>query len=86
VSRALDVVGTAEFPRFMRLRIAERQEASLAREGKNTCRLRTLFYGAAARLGFRTTKTQTGLQRAAFAAMHGPDLLYFWFVIVGVSP
>ena len=53
------MVGTAEFPRFMRLRIAERQEASLAREGKNTCRLRTLFYGAAARLGFRATKTHS---------------------------
>jgi hypothetical protein len=42
----------------MRLRIGERREASLAREGKDTCRLRTPFYGAAARLRFRTTKTQ----------------------------
>ena len=28
------------------------------------------------RFRFHTTKTRTGLKRAAFAAMHGPDLLY----------
>ena len=43
----------------MRLRIGERREASLAREGRYTLRLRILFYGAAARLRFRTTKTHS---------------------------
>jgi hypothetical protein len=29
------------------------------------------------RFRFRTAKTQSGHERAAFAAMHGPNLLYF---------
>ena len=74
MSRALEVVGTAEFPRFMRLPIAARQEARLAREGENTCRLRTLFYGAAARLGFRTTKTPSRHWQPIFAVLHNTVL------------
>src|SRR5262249_6361907 len=52
-------VGTAEFWRFLRRCIGGCQEASLAREGKNIWRLRTLFYGAAARLRSHTAKTQS---------------------------
>jgi hypothetical protein len=36
------------------------REASLEREGKNLWRLRTPFYGAAARLRFHAAKTQSG--------------------------
>src|SRR5215510_11399619 len=70
-------VGTEEFSRFPRRCIGGRQETSLAREGKNIWRLRTLFYGAAARLRSHTAKTHFGHRTARCSETSGRCAI-FW--------
>jgi len=78
MSRAPEVWEPQSFRDFLRLCITGRQETSLAREGKKIWHLRTLFYGAAARLRFRTTKTHVGHWRPDFAAMQHAALSATW--------